>query len=179
MKTFKTRLKIFIISCIMIFSFTSCKKNNYYQLAPEDLAWMVYSDGDVIKFKNDTGAILTFKTDYNTRTYSITGGDYYEHTGIRISMANDTAGLSGLLYVEKQGDGTLVTLSWPHYYGTLYISSEVTITKTIGAHVYTDLYVGNSADVSGVYSIKSFYYSKTAGMVQFTTRDSFTWNKTN
>lgn len=179
MKTIATNLKLLIISCTLIFLFSSCGKTNYHQLTPEDLAWIVYKEGDVVKFKNDTGGVMAFSMFHKTRSYKTSGKNYFEETGISIKYVIGIYTYSGLLYFKLTETGNIITLSWPLFNGALTLSSSVPITKTIGNSIYTDIYVGNSPDASGVYTIKTFYYSKTAGMVQFITRDSLTWNKTN
>src|SRR5258705_8586539 len=115
-------LKLLIILCTLIFLFTACKKSHYYQLAPEDLAWIVYSEGDIIKFRNPAGNIKTFKAYHKTRSYTVSDNNYYEESGISFELVNDTTESRGLLYIVKNESGNLITLTWPRYSNKLIIS---------------------------------------------------------
>ncbi|HKR06539.1 MAG TPA: hypothetical protein VJY62_18030 [Bacteroidia bacterium] len=180
MKTYPASLKLLIVSCTLLFVFGACKKAKYYQLAPEDLAWIIYKEGDQLKFRNPAGNLMTYDAYRKTRSYTVSGSNYYEESGISIKLVNDTVlGSAGLLYIVKKEEGNIISIAWPHFYGKLFLSSAVAFTDTIGGHIYTDLYSATSADITGTNNIKSFYYSKLAGMVQFTTRDTVTWTKAN
>src|SRR6185436_12285738 len=127
MKTFPNFLKLLIVSCTVILLFSTCKKASYHELAPEDLAWIVYNDGDLIRFKNDSGIILTYHAYHKARSYSVQGNNYYEESGISIVLQYDTVpNEGGLLYIKKLASGNEITLTWPHFYNKLYISSAAT-----------------------------------------------------
>src|SRR4051812_11400112 len=114
MKTKSTFLQFGIFALTVIFLFNSCKSATYYQLAPEDLAWIVYNDGDALNFKNPAGGEINYSCYHKTRSYTVSGDNYYEESGISIKMANDTTNLNGLLYIAKKDVGNVITLSWPH-----------------------------------------------------------------
>ncbi|MEO5572341.1 MAG: hypothetical protein ABIT08_04690 [Bacteroidia bacterium] len=179
MKTISTPLKFLVISGALFFFFSGCSKTNYYALTPEDLAWVVYSDGNLLHFKNPAGNVNTYYTFRKTRSYTNTGDSYYEETGISFKLQNDTTNSGGYFYVTKKESGTVITLTWPHFTGTMFISSTIAVTDTIGGKIYHDIYVGNSPDVTGDKYVQTIYYSRQAGMVQFTDRDAVTWVKTN
>ena len=45
---------------VLLIIFHGCKTEKYNFLASEDLKWMVYAEGDSLKFKSTTGQLKTY-----------------------------------------------------------------------------------------------------------------------
>lgn len=182
MKTIITWLKVSCTFCAILFLFSTCGKPSYVQLTDEELAWVVYTESEVLKFRADSGNTTVTYTAFNKfRGYIVNGNQYNEKSGISFKVAKDTInGSLGLFYIYKEPTGSnSISLTWPYFTGTVNISTTVPVKDTINGILYKDIYVGHATSTFGVNYIKTVYYSKAAGMVQFMDRNSVYWHRVN
>lgn len=172
--------RIVVPALIAILLFNGCKKDKYVFLTEEDLALMLYSEGQQIKFKNPSGAILKFTAFAYTRGYVEMDGAQSEGTNINFRLDNDTvAGEKGFISVQASSEGTFMTITFPRFEGTLYPLLSSAVTDTIGGTIYADLTVGDANNFDNIHFIKRIYYSKASGFLQLVDYNNVAWNRFN
>jgi hypothetical protein len=171
--------KIIPAALVIILACWGCSKGTYHFLTPEDVAWMVYKQGDKIKFTNGP-SFRTYDVIRLYRGYLENGSEHNEHIRAYISFLTDTsAGNSaGNILVEKTAGGTQVTFSFPHFLNEANVTSTAPETDTINGILYNDIYLLHSP-TDAEHKISTIYYSKSAGFVKLLESGSSPWFLTN
>jgi len=152
-----------------------CKKANYNELSDEDLAWIIYRNGDSIRFVSNAGQLMTFYAYGNTRYYVEDGKNYFEGSSIQFQLAKSPDPDDGNLIIQRVAGGLSAGLSWPHYNGTVDLINKPQVTDTLFGTVFTDLYVDSVLVTDQLLFIRKMYYSKSLGMIRFIDRYGYTW----
>lgn len=170
---------IFLICLISLALFEGCKSKKYNFFIPEDLTWLVYSQGDSIKFSNSSGQTRTYIVSDVKRGYIEEDGVNNEHVGATILLKNDTNDVytKGFVYLVKKSEGLLVSAGWAYYPATLYPQEITPVNDTVAGMVYNDVYISRSASTSG--DIKEVRFSKTKGFIRFIQNNGKVWSITN
>jgi len=168
-------LIIALAAVVTLTGLPGCKKANYNQLSDEDLAWIIYRNGDSIRFVSNAGQLMTFYAYGNTRYYIEDGKNYFEGSSIQFRLDKTTDPDEGNLIVQKVSGGLAASVSWPHYNGAVDLINHPLETDTLFGKVFTDLYVDSVIVTNQLLFIRKVYYSKTLGMIRFIDRYGYTW----
>jgi hypothetical protein len=177
-------LAIPVILLLVLFA-VSCKKSTYYQLTDEDMAWLVYDNNQIDNFKNPSNDITSIKVQRRSKAYEKTGQTYTEYTSAAFHQLDDSTlyvqDSKGSLWIEKNENGLIVTLTWPHFpLQDLQINHLVPTSATIGGFLYDDIFI---LDATGLTDSRKYiqivWYSRGSGVVQYQDRDGIIWTRVN
>lgn len=167
---------IFIMGTIV---FSSCKKYNYTEFTESDKEWLIYSEGQQLKFKNQSGIIRNY-TAYNLRRgYLKEGNNYDASASNQFRWGDDTLNLSGNFIVDKKGGGTNVSFSWPRFSDIALLYALPQFADSVNGVFYTDLMLLVSSGTTLINNIDSAWYSKLKGPVRFTDTNGNKWIRQN
>ena len=171
-KHFKKIIPAVLVICLACWG---CSKDTYRFLTPEDVAWMVYKEGDNINF-SDGPHSRTYKITRLYRGYLENGSEHNEHIRAYISFISDTTpgNADADLLVEKTAGGTQFTFSFPHFKNRADVTATAPVTDTVGGIIYSDLYILNGP-TDAEHKISSIYYSKSAGFLKLVESGSSPW----
>jgi hypothetical protein len=162
-----------------LFLGAGCKKKTYHELTDEDLAWIIYGNKDTVGFVSNAGQRMTFEA-YNRMQYYVEeGSGLFERSSVDLRLKNTTLPDIGYLAVERVAGGTAAKLRWPHFNGIVDLVNAPVVTDTLYGVIYTDLCVVQAPSTSQTLFIQTIYYSKSAGMVRFVDRYTYSWKNLN
>jgi hypothetical protein len=164
---------------LCIISFYSCKKYNYTEFTESDKEWMIYSEGQQLKFKNQNGIIRNYQVFNLQRGYFKSGNNYDSYTFNYFKWDGDTLTLNGKFQVDKKGGGTNITFSWPRFTGEASLHLLPQSADSVGGAYYTDLIQIISSSTTAINNIDSAWYSKSKGPVRFTDTNGNNWIREN
>lgn len=171
------------VSVLMIFAVSSCKKTTYYKLSNDDMSWLVYDDNELIKYKNQLGQSQEFRVKIRLKYYDVDGETYSERTSATFVLQNDTSnyaqGSDGQLYIGTGESGLFVFFSWPHFPIEKFpVHTAPQQILTLGGVNYLDVVVIDGSLLADIRNyVKTVWYSKTEGVVQYEDIYGNIWNK--
>lgn len=160
-------------------AFSSCKKYNYAEFTESDKEWMIYSEGQQLKFKNQSGAVRNYSVFNLQRGYLKEGNNYDSYTSNNFKWDADTLAIYGMFQVDKKGGGTNVSFSWPRFSGKAALNVLPQLADSIGGAYYSDLMLLVASSTSATNNIDSAWYSKSKGPARFTDTNGNNWIRQN
>jgi hypothetical protein len=172
-----------VFALLVMFTASSCKKSTYYKLTEEDMAWLVYDDNEVVKFRNSLGQTQQYRVAIRQKYYNLEGETYSERTSATFVLQNDTTlyaeDSKGQLFIGTGEGGLFVTFSWPHFPIQDYpLSGAPQQILTLGGINYADIIVIDGSLLTDIRRyVKTIWYSKSQGVVQYEDTYGNVWNK--
>jgi hypothetical protein len=153
----------------------ACKKYYYTEFTDEDLQWLIYSEGQQLKFMNQNGDQRHYTAFNLVRGYLKEGTKYDALYYNYFKWNDDTLNQRGDFRLDKKGGGTNIFFSWPRLSGKAYLHLLPSFSDTIAGTYYSDLRLILTSALTATHNIDSLYYSKTMGPVRFTDSDGNEW----
>ncbi len=153
----------------------ACKKYYYTEFTESDLQWLIYNEGQQLKFKNQNGIQRHYTVFNLTRGYLKEGNKYDALYYNYFKWNDDTLNIKGDFRIDKKGGGTNIFFSWPRLSGKAYLHLMPSFSDTIAGTYYSDLMLIITSGLTATHNIDSLYYSKTKGPVRFTDTDGNEW----
>jgi hypothetical protein len=172
------KLKHSIILSALVFGtviMQSCKKYNYTEFNESDKEWMIYSEGQQLKFVNQAGIIRNYTVFNLQRGYFRSGNNYDAYTLNNFKWDADTITANGMFLLDKKGGGTNISFSWPRFSGSAALNALPQASDSVGGAYYTDLILLTSTSTTLTNNIDSAWYSKSKGPVRFTDTNGNKW----
>ncbi len=170
---------LFIVIMAGFSSIFSCKKYNYTEFTESDKEWLIYSEGQQLKFKNQAGIIRNYTAFNLRRGYLKEGNNYDALATNQFKWDDDTLNLVTTFQVDKQGGGTNVRFYWPRFTGTAALHTLPQVADSVGDAFYEDLMLLVSSGTTLINNIDSTWYSKSKGPVRFTDTNGNNWIRQN
>jgi hypothetical protein len=162
---------------------SSCKKSTYYKLSDEDMSWLVYQNNELLQYDNGAGLQQSIRVTLRVKYYDKDGETYSESTAAMFAMQNDTtnyaADSKGGLNISTGENGLYVGLSWPHFAFPNYpIHNATQQPMTLGGYDYFDIIIVDATPIANSrWYVKTIWYSKSEGVVQYEDIYGNIWNK--
>lgn len=158
---------------------SSCKKYNYTEFTESDKEWMIYSEGQQLKFKNQGGIIRNYTVFNLQRGYFKSGNNYDSYTLNNFKWDADTIVANGMFLLDKKGGGTNISFSWPRFSDKAALNTLPQIADSVGGAYYSDLILLVASGTTLINNIDSAWYSKSKGPVRFTDTNGNKWIRQN
>jgi len=168
-------MRLTLLACCLLFVISSCKNRSNAKFTVEELSWLVYKEGDTIRFQNDQGIkselLVVYRTDLSriNKFYPIEAEieifnpDAHEH--FRVYMLKDAESFKRYLRVADV------------YRPFEFIKPFDTI--SIANKVYNDVYVfeEDTAEIQeGVFKV---FFSRTDGIIMYIMKNQETYTLVN
>lgn len=160
-------------------SLSSCKKYNYTEFTESDKEWMIYSEGQQLKFKSQAGIIRNYSVFNLQRGYFKSGNNYDSYTLNNFKWDADTITANGMFLLDKKGGGTNISFSWPRFTDKAALNALPMVADSVGGAFYSDLILLVASSVTPTNNIDSAWYSKSKGPVRFTDINGNKWIRSN
>ena len=185
--TISTLGLIALLTCGMVL-YISCHKNDCKdcpQLTSEELAFICYSKGDKVVFKNDITNTFDTLLIKNKSTERIYCNSTYcgENGSIGASFTFSYLLKSGGIGIQSHNESPEISFDGPSYHSYIFPLSGNTQNITVNSITYNDIYtvqVDAATINSQGDSLKvpwKIYYSKSKGFVRFYMTNGQTWSK--